>query len=459
MSSKKYVIDAIRILEKKYNTSIGILGDIQGPKIRIGTFEKNENNAHDSNTFVELKEGDTFVFDLLDIPGNQQRVFLNYPLLLKNVKPGQIILLDDGNLKMKVIENRYDPVNVEQSSVKVKVITGGKLYSKKGFCIPNMIIPIEVLNETDIKNVLFCLNEQVDFLGYSFVQTKYDLIFLKNIINDYYNSDFYQNKKKDRINFDIKNLIKKDQDDPNDFFIKEVNDYYQNYYLKNYEKYTKVYDAYKTGDLKIDSEDDVYDTDNYNNNDDKIDEGVLKTQHQKSHSCCSHHIHSNDNTYSTTTDYSNIHHGKTKTYMNEINNINKDNTNDIERIFIISKIEKPAAVKNINSIIELSDGIMIARGDLGIETNLSNLPVLQKKLINLCRIKYNKPVIVATQMLESMRFFPTPTRAEVTDVATALYDGADCVMLSAETATGNYPTLTAATQNSIIKDVEKDYYY
>ncbi|KAI4838006.1 pyruvate kinase 2 [Plasmodium brasilianum] len=432
-SIKKYIINSIRILEKKYDTSIAILGDIQGPKIRIGEFEKNEKNAMDSNTFVELKEGDSFSFDLLDKLGDQNRVSLNYPDLLKNVKVGQMILLDDGNLNMKVVENSYDEQNKQNSSIKVQVITGGKLYSKKGFCVPNMIMPIEVLNEKDIKDILFCLNEEVDFLGYSFVQTKYDLIFLKSIINDYYESDFYINKKKDRINYDINTLKIKQYDDENDFYIKEVNDYYNNYYLKNYQRYKQIYNIYKNQNLEINhNQNEEKDFANYDNENTTHDSNI--TQHNENHTSAN----SKNGEY-------------IENYEEASINANK--------IFIISKIEKPSAVKNIESIIKLSDGIMIARGDLGIETDLSNLPILQKKIINSCRIKYNKPVIVATQMMESMRFLPTPTRAEVSDIATALYDGCDCVMLSAETATGKYPALTALTQNNVIKGVENDNYY
>ncbi|EDL42382.1 pyruvate kinase, putative [Plasmodium vivax] len=435
-SIKKYIINSLRIIEKKYDTSIGILGDIQGPKIRIGEFEKSEKNEMEKNTFVELKEGDLFSFDLVDKPGNEKRVQLNYPELLKNAKCGQMILLDDGNLKMKVIENQFNESAMQSSSLKVEVITGGKLYSKKGFCIPNMIMPIEVLNEKDIKDILFCINEGVDFLGYSFVQTKYDLIFLKSIIKDYYDSDFFRNKvKKDRLIYDEKMLQMKEYDDANDFYIKEVDDYYQHYYLKNCQKYKRIYDVYKNQDLQVDAgkaEEQLGDSAAFQNSgyDGEKEISQISTQ-------INPHINTHitaDTAHSTPSDQAN-------------------------GIFIVSKIEKPSAVKNIESIINLSDAIMIARGDLGIETNLSNLPILQKKMINLCRIKYNKPVIVATQMMESMRFLPSPTRAEVADVATALYDGSDCVMLSAETATGQYPILTASTQNSIIKDVENDYYY
>ena len=126
-----------------------------------------------------------------------------------------------------------------------------------------------------------------------------------------------------------------------------------------------------------------------------------------------------------------------------------------DRALIISKLEKPSAIVELEDIIKLSDGIMVARGDLGVECPLQTVPVLQKKIVNACR-KYARPVIVATQMLESMIEKPTPTRAEVSDVATAVYDGADAVMLSAETAAGKYPVEAVKMMNKIITQVEAD---
>lgn len=126
-----------------------------------------------------------------------------------------------------------------------------------------------------------------------------------------------------------------------------------------------------------------------------------------------------------------------------------------DKAWLISKLEKPSAIDDLEQIIELSDAIMVARGDLGVECPLPTVPVLQKRIVTACR-KYARPVIVATQMLESMINNPSPTRAEVSDVATAVYDGADVVMLSAESAAGKYPVEAVKMMNSIITQVEAD---
>lgn len=126
-----------------------------------------------------------------------------------------------------------------------------------------------------------------------------------------------------------------------------------------------------------------------------------------------------------------------------------------DRAWIVSKLEKPSAIEELDDIIQLSDAIMVARGDLGVECPLPAVPVMQKRIVTACR-KYGRPVIVATQMLESMINAPTPTRAEVSDVATAVYDGADTVMLSAETAAGSYPVEAVTMMAGIIRQVEAD---
>ena len=129
-----------------------------------------------------------------------------------------------------------------------------------------------------------------------------------------------------------------------------------------------------------------------------------------------------------------------------------------KKALIISKLEKPSAIEELDEIITLSDAIMVARGDLGVECPIETVPVMQKKIISSCR-KQAKPVIVATQMLESMINAPTPTRAEVSDVATAVYDMADTVMLSAETAVGSYPVEAVQMMHHIISEVEHDSHF
>jgi pyruvate kinase len=128
------------------------------------------------------------------------------------------------------------------------------------------------------------------------------------------------------------------------------------------------------------------------------------------------------------------------------------------RSAVMAKLEKPAALERLDEIVEQADGIMVARGDLGVEMPPEDVPVIQKRILRACR-QLGRPVIVATQMLESMIHAPTPTRAEASDVATAVYDGADAVMLSAETASGDYPVEAAAMMDRIIGSVEQDPLY
>ncbi|WP_296216583.1 pyruvate kinase [Pseudomonas sp. UBA2684] len=124
-----------------------------------------------------------------------------------------------------------------------------------------------------------------------------------------------------------------------------------------------------------------------------------------------------------------------------------------DRAFLMAKIEKPSAVQHLEAIARLCDAIMVARGDLGVEVPAENVPRIQRDIIRTCR-QLGKPVVVATQMLESMRFSPAPTRAEVTDVANAVAEGTDAVMLSAETASGDYPLETVQMMSKIIRQVE-----
>ena len=128
------------------------------------------------------------------------------------------------------------------------------------------------------------------------------------------------------------------------------------------------------------------------------------------------------------------------------------------RAAIMAKLEKPAAIQHLTDIVQLCDGVMVARGDLGVEMPQEKVPVVQKKIVR-CARQEGKPVVIATQMLESMVRSPVPTRAESSDVATAVYDGADAVMLSAETAAGDYPVEAATAMNRILVEVERDPYY
>ncbi|SIT49415.1 Pyruvate kinase [Paraburkholderia ribeironis] len=125
---------------------------------------------------------------------------------------------------------------------------------------------------------------------------------------------------------------------------------------------------------------------------------------------------------------------------------------------ILAKLEKPAAINNLDAIVEEADAVMVARGDLGVEVPAEQVPAIQKRIVRACR-KAGKPVIVATQMLESMISAPVPTRAEASDVATAIYDGADAVMLSAESASGKFPVESVRMMNLIIAQTESDPYY
>ena len=129
-----------------------------------------------------------------------------------------------------------------------------------------------------------------------------------------------------------------------------------------------------------------------------------------------------------------------------------------DRAFIMSKLEKPAAIDQLSEIVERSDGIMVARGDLGVEMPPEQVPVIQREIVRACH-REGRPVVIATQMLESMTSSPVPTRAEASDVATAIYDGADAVMLSAESASGAHPVEAVAMMESIIRRVERDPHY
>ncbi|KEQ29824.1 pyruvate kinase [Pedobacter antarcticus] len=293
------VLDTIRSINKKYNYNVGILADLQGPKIRIGIVKDGG---------IHLVNGSRTVITTKECIGNEERIYITYTSFPKDVKAGEIILLDDGKLQMKVIET-----NLEDEVI-CEVVHGGILTSRKGVNLPNTKVSIPSLTPEDRKNLEFVLENDVDWIGLSFVRNAADITELKDII-------------------------------------------------KARGKGARV----------------------------------------------------------------------------------------------IAKIEKPEAIANIDEIIAVSDGIMVARGDLGVEMPMEEVPLLQKMIVQKC-IAASKPVIIATQMLESMITTPRPTRAEVNDVANSVLDGADAVMLSGETSVGEFPLIVIETMQKIIQNIEQNNY-
>lgn len=290
------VIKTVRSLNKELGANVAILADLQGPKIRTGEMENNG---------VLLEVGQHCQIITEPITGNAKKFSINYKNLPKDVKAGEKILLDDGKLVLEILDSD------KKSIITCKVIQGGVLSSKKGVNFPNTRISLPSLTEKDILDLQFALENNVDWIGLSFVRSARDIIELK------------------------------------------------------------------------------------------------------------HHITQ--------------HGGKAK---------------------VIAKIEKPEALDCIDDIILETDGVMVARGDLGVEVPYQRVPLIQKMLIEKC-ISHAKPVIVATQMMESMITNMTPSRAEVNDVANAVLDGTDAVMLSGETSMGKYPVEVIQTISKIIEEVEK----
>lgn len=293
------VIDTIREINKQYKTNVGILADLQGPKIRIGLVKDGG---------VQLLNGSQIDITTNELIGDEQQIYITYQSFPKDVRPGEIILLDDGKIQMRVLAtNNKDTVTCE-------VVHGGVLTSRKGVNLPNTKVSIPSLTEEDLANLEFALENDVEWIGLSFVRSAEDIIELKRIIS--------RSEKAARV---------------------------------------------------------------------------------------------------------------------------------------IAKIEKPEAIENIDEIIKVTDGVMVARGDLGVEMPMEQVPVLQKMIARKCR-ESSKPVIVATQMLESMITTPRPTRAEVNDVANSVLDGADAVMLSGETSVGEFPLLVIETMQKIVRNVEETSY-
>jgi len=290
------VINYIREIRKEQNVNIAILQDLQGPKIRT---DEVENNG------VELVAGAKIVITRDKMLGTKDRISTSYKMLTSDVKKGDAILIDDGNIELKVLETGNGEVTCE-------VVYGGILKSRKGINLPNTIVSEPSLTDKDKEDLLFGLEQNVDWIALSFVRSAVDLNELKAIIKE---------------------------------------------------------------------------------------------------------------------------HGKV--------------------CKVIAKVEKPEAVKDIDAIIAASDAIMVARGDLGVELQMEDVPMIQKMIIKKCN-ELAKPVIVATQMMESMIGNPRPTRAEASDVANAIIDGADTIMLSAETASGSYPVITVKSMSRICLSVEKE---
>ena len=289
-------VDIIRGLNDEFGYTTAILADLQGPKLRVGVMKEE----------VVVTNGDLITFTTAeDIPGTAERVYMNYKEFPKDVNPGERILLDDGKLIFEVVETN------RTTEVVAKVIQGGPLRSKKGVNLPNTKVSLPALTQKDIKDALFAIELQADWIALSFVRTPKDLEELQDLI-------------------------------------------------------------------------------------------AAKSSH---------------------------------------------------KIPIIAKIEKPEAVENIDKIVAFCDGLMVARGDLGVEVPAHEVPLIQKKLV--IRAKTARiPVIIATQMMETMITSLTPTRAEVNDVANSVMDGADAVMLSGETSVGNYPVQVIEKMTQIIKAVE-----
>ena len=288
-------IKDIRYLNKKHNFHVAVLADLQGPKLRVGVMGKK----------VKLKKGDTFIFTTEKCEGDEEKAYMTYKNFPKDVEAGEKILVDDGKLLFEVIETD------RKSIVKTKVLRGGKLKSKKGVNLPNTKISLPALTKKDIKDAIFAIENQVDWIALSFVRTPEDLIKLSDLI-------------------------------------KEKSSY---------------------------------------------------------------------------------------------------------KIPIIAKIEKPEAVANISRITTFCDGLMVARGDLGVEMPMQEVPIIQKMLVRKAK-EARIPVIIATQMMESMITSQVPTRAEVNDVANSIMDGADAVMLSGETSVGEFPLDVILAMRNIIESVE-----
>ncbi len=290
-------IETLKKLRDEMEKPVAIMLDTKGPEIRIRDFK-------DSRAVIA--DGDTFTLTTKDILGDNTKVAITYSSLPQQVQAGTTVLVDDGNIELEVI-------SATEEEIECKVIRGGVLLNKKGINLPGTHIDMPYLSNADKEDLLFGIENDVDFVAASFIRSKDDVINLRKFL------DF----------------------------------------------------------------------------------------------------------------------------------------NGGHDIKIISKIESSEGVENFDEILEHSDGIMVARGDMGVEVEFEYLPGLQKKFIKKCYCS-GKMVITATQMLESMINHANPTRAEITDVANAVFDGTSAVMLSGETAMGKYPVLAVEVMSKIVTRAEKD---
>jgi pyruvate kinase len=309
------LIKNIRAAADKLNQPIAIMGDLQGPKFRIGELKDHKP--------VTLVPGARLKFSVGTELGHETHLFTKNAPVVQGLRIGHKVLLDDGSLELRVVER------LDIDNILCEVVVGGKLGEKKGINVPDIVVSSK-LSDKDKEDAKFSVEQNLDYICLSFVQSADDVIELREFMKDH-----------------------APPPSPN------------------------------------------------------------------------------------------------------ISKIQKHASWAQKMPLIICKIEKPQAVGCIQKIIEATDGIMVARGDLGVEMSLERVPAIQKMLIELCNAAA-KPVITATQMLQSMIDNPVPTRAEVSDVANAVFDGSDCVMLSAESAVGSYPVQSVATMVRIIQEAEKD---
>lgn len=287
--------EGIRAAAAKHGRIVGILGDLQGPKIRVGKFE---------NSKITLTQGEPFILDAACTLGNQERVGLDYKDLPKDVRPGDILLLDDGRLKLAVDA-------IRGTEIHTRVLVGGELSNNKGINRQGGGLTAPALTAKDMEDIKTAAEIGVDFVAVSFPKGSADMYMARQLLR-------------------------------------------------------------AAGSNAV----------------------------------------------------------------------------------LIAKIERVEAVSNLAEILDASDGVMVARGDLAVEIGDAAVPALQKKMIRMARDK-NKLAITATQMMESMITSPVPTRAEVSDVANAVLDGTDAVMLSAETAAGKYPVEVVESMSRICIEAER----